>query len=135
MKSLKVLLEQVHTEHNNDMSIKYSLNTSAREAFFKFAKPQEVDLTSSQGTPCITCTNSKRNKHILRVALNMHIFYDRLKKAGSQETGPTNRSINLTTMNMDISVVDVLETYKGISEIESGFIFKNVHVCLYNKHI
>ena len=123
VKSLKVVLEQVYAEHNNDMSIKYSLNASAREAFFKFAKPQELDLTSSQGTPRITCTNSKRNKHVLRVALNMHIFYDRLKKGLNQEMGPTNRSINLTTMNMAISLVDVLETYKGISEIVSGFIF------------
>ena len=123
VKSLKVVLEQVYAEHNNDMSIKYSLNASAREAFFKFAKPQELDLTSSQGTPRITCTNSKRNKHVLRVALNMHIFYDRLKKGLNQETGPTNQSINLTTMNMAISLVDVLETYKGISEIVSGLIF------------
>ena len=124
LKSLKVVLEQVYAEHNNDMSIKYLLNASAQEAFFKFAKPQELDLTSSQGTPRITCTNSKRNKHVLRVALNMHIFYDRLKKGLNQETGPTNQSINLTTMNMAISLVDVLETYKGISEIVSGFIFK-----------
>ncbi|XP_044184740.1 uncharacterized protein LOC122964877 [Acropora millepora] len=117
VKSLKVVLEQVYAEHNNDMPVKYSLNASAREAFFKFAKPQELDLTSSQGTPRLTCTNSKRNKHVLCVALNMHIFYDRLKKGLNQETGPTNRCINLTTMNMAISLVDVLETYKGISEI------------------
>ena len=125
LKSLKVVLEQVYAEHNNDMPVKYSLNASAREAFFKFAKPQELDLTSSQGTPRLTCTNSKRNKHVLRVALNMHIFYDRLKKGLNQETGPTNRCINLTTMNMAISLVDVLETYQGISEIVpvSGFIF------------
>ena len=110
------MLEQVYAEHNNDMPVKYSLNASAREA-------QELDLTSSQGTPRLTCTNSKRNKHVLRVALNMHIFYDRLKKGLHQGTGPTNRCINLTTMNMAISLVDVLETYKGISEIVSGFIF------------
>ena len=79
VKSLKVVLEQVFAEHNKDMPVKYSLNASAREAFFKFAKPQELDLTSSQGTPRLTCTNSKRNKHVLRVALNMDIFYDRLK--------------------------------------------------------
>ena len=45
VKSLKVVLEQVYAEHNSDLSIKYSLNASAREAFFKFAKPQELDLT------------------------------------------------------------------------------------------
>ena len=43
VKSSRVVLEQVYAEHNNDMPIKYSLNTSAREAFFKFAKPQELD--------------------------------------------------------------------------------------------
>ena len=123
VESLKVVLQQVYAKHNNDMAIKYSLNASVRKAFFKFAKPQELDLTSSQGTPRITHTNSKRNKLILHVVLNVHIFHDRLKKGLNQETGPTNRSINLTTMNMAISLVDVLETYKGISEIVSGFIF------------
>ena len=68
VKSLKVVLEQVYAEHNNDMPVKYSLNASAREAFFKFAKTQELDLTSSQGTPRLTCTNLKRNKHCLKHA-------------------------------------------------------------------
>ena len=72
---------------------------------------------------------------MLRVALNMHIFYDRLKKGLNQETGPTNRSINLTTMNMAISLVDVLETYKGISEIVSGFIFKNMYWYVYRTNM
>ena len=61
----------------------------------------------------------------------MHIFYDRLKKAFNQETGSTNRSITLTTMNMAIVLVDVLEAYKGVSKIVSGFIFKKMYIYVY----
>ena len=129
VKSIKVVLEQIHTEHNNAEPVKYLLNASAREAFFKFAKPLEEEhqaaANSSQGGACAhpttTLTNSKRDKHVLRVALNMHIFYDRLKKSLEHRTGPKERVVNLNTINMAIALVDVLETYKGISEIVSSF--------------
>ena len=131
VKSVKVVLEQIHTEHNNAEPVKYQLNASAREAFFKFAKPIEDEhqaANSSQGAACAPTklTNSKRNTHVLRVALNMHIFYDRLKKSLDHRTGPTERVVDLKTINMAIALVDALETYKGISEIVSSlsmFIF------------
>lgn len=47
VKPLTVVLEQAYAEHNNGMSIKYSINASAREAFFKFAKPQELSHFSA----------------------------------------------------------------------------------------
>lgn len=56
---------------------------------------------------------------MLRVALNMHILYERLNKALNHETGPTRRSNNLSTINMAITLVETLEMYKGISEIVS----------------
>ena len=55
------------------------------------------------------------------VAVNMHILYERLKKALAHQTGPTERTISLLTMNMAINLVETLETYKGISETVSLF--------------
>ena len=103
---------------------KYSLSASAREAFYKFAKPQE-NIRSLQGAeaPCHAeerrCSNTKSNKHVLRIALNMHIFYDRVDKTLNHETGPTDQVIHLPTLNMAVSFIEVLETYKGILEIVS----------------
>ena len=123
LKSFSSIFEQIFVEHNTDAEpVIYKLNASAKEAFFKFSKPPNYEEQASQVTiqaDCHTrrCTNSKRNKHVLRLALNMHILYDRITKALSKETGPTARVINLDTMNMAITMVETLETLKGISEV------------------
>ena len=70
IQSLHVVLEQIYVEHNSVPPVKYSLSASAREAFFKFAKPQDK-LPSTQGASAeeeANCNNSKRNKHVLRLA-------------------------------------------------------------------
>ena len=77
------LLEQIYAEHNNNPPVKYTLTVTAREAFFTFAKPQD-HLPNSQGAVIdveANVNNSKRNKHVLRLALSMHVLYDRLKKS------------------------------------------------------
>ena len=83
IQSLNVVLEQIYVEHNSVPPVKYSLSASAREALFKFAKPQDK-LPSTQGASAeeeANCNNSKRNKHVLRLALSMHVLYDRLSKS------------------------------------------------------
>ena len=124
--SLNVVLEQIVMEHNTDETVKYSLSASAIEAFFKFSKlPENVTPSqSSAGTrpkPEVKHSNSNRNKQVIRVAVNMHILYERLKKALAHQTRPTERTISLLTMNMAINLLETLETYKGISETVSLF--------------
>lgn len=138
VRSLNVVLEQIFAEHNNDDNVKYCLSASARDAFFKFSKPQDnfrpsQSSAGSRPTPEVKHSNSKRNTQVLRIALNMHILYDRLKKALAPHTGPTERSIDLITMNMAITLVETLETYKGISETVSVFKFRIIYLC--NKHV
>ena len=41
IQSLDGVMEQIYAEHNNNPPVKYTLNASVREAFFKFAKPQD----------------------------------------------------------------------------------------------
>ncbi|XP_068739586.1 uncharacterized protein [Montipora capricornis] len=103
----------------------YSLSANAREAFFKFSKPPEIvtPSQSSAGTrpkPEVKHSNSKRNKQVIRLAVNMHVLYERLKKALAHQTGPTERTISLSPINMAINLVETLETYKGISETDLG---------------
>ena len=50
--SLNVVLKQVYAEHTNERPIQYTLSASAREAFFKFSKPQE-NIPLSQSTPIL----------------------------------------------------------------------------------
>ena len=132
LKSLNGVFENIFTEHNNDEQIKYSLSASARDAFFKFAKPQEnITPSASQGSSSGQsegkCLNSKRNSQVLRIALNMHVLYNRLKMSLNHQTGPTSRSIDLNTLNMAVSLLEVLETYKGISEAVSIY-FAQIHL-------
>ena len=133
IQSLNVVLEQIYAEHNTVPPVKYSLSASAREAFFKFTKPQD-ELPSTQGASAemeANCNNSKRNKHVLRLALSMHVLYDRLGKAINMETGVTSHTIALGTLNMAITLVQSLEIYKGISHIVSN---KMLHMYLYAYH-
>ena len=127
IQSLNVVLEQIYAEHNNVPAVKYSMSESAREAFFKFAKPQDR-LQSTQGASAemeANCNDSKRNKHVLRLALSMHVLYDRLGKAINLETGVTSGTIALQTLNMAITLVQCLEIYKGITHMVSN---KMLHV-------
>ena len=123
--SLDGVLEQIYAEHNKNPPVKYTLTATAREAFFKFAKPQD-HLPNSQGAATdveANVNNSKRNKHVLRLALSMHVLYDRLKKALELQTGPTSHSIGLDTLNMAIVMIQSLEIYKGMSRMVSDTVY------------
>ena len=131
IQSLNVVLEQIYVEHDNVPPVKYSLSASAREAFFKFVKPQDK-LPSTQGANAekeANCNNSKRNKHVLRLALSMHVLYDRLSKAINLETVVTNHKIALGTLNMAITLFQSFEIYLGISHKVSN---KILHMYLYD---
>ena len=125
VKSFNVVFENIFSEHNSDDKITYKLNASAKDAFFKFAKPQENIVPSSQSNVPLQvapkCQNAKRNTQVLRVALSMHVLYERLKKSISHETGKTPDKISLDTMNMAITMMETLETFKGISELVGYF--------------
>lgn len=127
IQSLNVVLEQIYAEHNNVPAVKYSMSASAREAFFKFAKPQDR-LQSTQGVSSEMEANrndSNRKKHVLRLALSMHVLYDRLGKAINLKTAVTSGTIALQTLNMAITLVQCLEIYKGVTHMVSN---KMLHV-------
>lgn len=122
--SLRQIFEQVYAEHTSDGPVQYTLAAAARDAFFKFSKPQDT-VPQSQASIANAeepshCKHSKRNKHVLRLALSMHVLYDRLQKALTLQAGPiTSRVINVATLNMAIAMVESLEIFMGISETVS----------------
>ena len=65
------IVVQIYAEHNKNPPIKYTLTATAREAFFKFAKPLD-HLPNSQGAANVN--NFKRNKHVLHLVLSMHVL-------------------------------------------------------------
>ena len=120
IQSLCGVLEQIYAEHNKNTPVKYTLTAPAQEAFVKFAKPQD-HLPNSHGAATDVDANvniSKRNKHVLRLAVSMHVLYNRLKKALELQTGSTSNSIGLDTLkSMAIVMVQSLEIYKGMSRM------------------
>ena len=114
VKSLTDVFEKIFMEHNTKPPVKYTLTASAKELFFKYSKPSEESQSTSEGT-----TGSKKVKNMLRVALNMHVLYHRLKKMLSLEAGTTPTVIGAQTLQMAISLTETLETIKGVSELVS----------------
>ena len=116
VKSMGCIFEKIYLEHNTKPPVKYTLNSSAKELFFKYSKPNEDSQeASTSGSVNVVSTGSKKFKNTLRVALNMHILYHRLGKALALETGTTPTVVNAVTMQMAIAFIETLETIKGIS--------------------
>lgn len=124
IKSFNRVLEQVYAEHTSNGPVQYTLDAAARDAFFKFSKPQD-NVPQSQASVSSSeepshCKHSKRNKHVLRLALAMHVLYDRLQKALNLQSGlKTSQVIKVATLNMAIAMVESLEIFMGISEMVS----------------
>ena len=118
VKSLGDVFEKIYVEHNTTPALKYTLTATAKEVFFKFSKPNEDDSQGAVASPSIS-SGSKKYKNTLRVALNMHVLYQRLTKALALESGTTPTTITAETMQMAITFMDTLETMKGISELVS----------------
>lgn len=118
VKSLTDVFEKIFMEHNTKPPAKYTLTASAKELFFKYSKPGE-ESQSAGPSSCEVSTGSKKVKNMLRIAMNMHVLYYRLKKMLSLEAGTTPTVINDQTLQMAIFLTETLETIKGVSELAS----------------
>ena len=72
-------LQKIYMEHNTKPPVKYTLTASAKKLFFKYSIPSEKSQSTSPSS-CEGSTGSKMITNKLRVALNMHVLYHRLKK-------------------------------------------------------
>ena len=74
--NLDDVFEKIYVEHNTTPTLKYTLNATAKEVFFKFSKPYEDDSQGAVASPS-NSSGSKKYKNTLLVALNMHVLYHR----------------------------------------------------------
>ena len=79
VQSLKAVLEQVYAKHNNfTPPVKYTLDATVQEAFYELSKSTETmpsaSLVMAGAEQRASCTGSKRNNHVLHLALCMHVL-------------------------------------------------------------
>lgn len=107
---LDSIYEKIYAEHNTSERTEYKLNQSAKECYQKFL---EDSMEKS---------DAKVDKNALKLALVLHVFYDRLKKALDTTVGTTERVITDRTMKMAISLCDTLSHVKTLMDLVSYFI-------------
>ena len=109
--SLDSVYEKIYAEHNTSDHVEYKLNQSAKECYQKFARhTPENDAEKS---------DAKVGKNVLKLALVLHVFYDRLKKALDTTVGTTARIITEDTMKMAISLCSTLSHVKALMDLVS----------------
>ena len=107
--SLDVVYEKIYAEHNTSDHAEYKLSQSAKECYQKFAR-----ATPESGTEK---SNSKAGKNVLKLALVLHVFYDRLKKALDSSVGTTPRVITEDLMKKAISLCSTLSHVKALMDL------------------
>lgn len=126
LKSFDTVFEQIYAEHNGEDVIEYGLSVDAKDAFFRYSKKEsgtDENQQQSASTSTDSESSSKKVKNGLKLALVMHVLYDRLEKGLNQELGPTERSISEETLEMALALNETLHTCKGVSELVRFFKF------------
>ena len=108
--SLDSIYEKIYAEHNTSERTEYKLNQSAKECYQNFL---EDSMEKS---------DAKVGKNALKLALVLHVFYDRLKKALDTTVGTTERVVTDCTMKMAISLCDTLSHVKALMDLVSYYI-------------
>ena len=88
--SLDLVYEKIYAEHNCGDPVEYKLTVGAKEVYQKF-----VAQSTQEGHQ----SDAKVSKNALKLALVLHVFYDRLKKAIDSTVGPVPRNI-ISRINM-----------------------------------
>ena len=112
--SLDSIYEKIYAEHNTSERIEYKLNQSAKECYQKFLENTPVNSMEK--------SDAKAGKNVLKLALVLHVFYDRLKKALDTTVGTTERVITGRTMKMAISLCETLSHVKTLMDLVSFLI-------------
>ena len=112
--SLDLVYEKIYAEHNCGNPVEYKLTVAAKEAYQKY-----IVQSTQEGHQ----SDAKLSKNALKLALVLHVFYDRLKKAIDSTVGPTPKEIPEQTMKMAISLCSTLSHVKALMDLVSIFNF------------
>lgn len=107
--SLDSVYEKIYADHNSSDHVEYTLSVSAKESYRKFIGQ----------TPEGQENDAKVAKNVLKLALIMHVFYDRMNKALDSSVGPTPRTVPEATMKMAISLCSTLSHMKALMDLVS----------------
>ena len=112
--SLDLVYEKIYAEHNCGDPMEYKLTVGAKDVYQKFIaqSPQEGHQS-----------DAKVSKNAPKLALVLHVFYDRLKKAIDSTVGPVPRNIPEHTMKMAISLCSTFSHVKALMDLVSFFCF------------
>ena len=107
-------MKKIYAEHNCGNPVEYKLTVAAKEAYQKY-----IVQSTQEGHQ----SDAKLSKNALKLALVLHVFYDRLKKAIDSTVAPTPKEIPEQTMKMAISLCSTLSHVKALMDLVSIFIF------------
>lgn len=116
------VFEDIYTRHNSGTAIRYTLTDEAKDIYIKHVDQtipsQENNSRNNAGT-----RNNKVQRNILKVALNLHVFYDRVSKVLDGQAGPIETSVSDKTMSFAIGLIEFLKRLRAISELVSSTSF------------
>ena len=111
--SLDLVYEKIYAEHNCGDPVEYKLTVGAKEVHQKF-----IAQATQEGHQ----SDAKVSKNALKLALVLHVFYDRLKKAIDSTVGPVPRNIPEHTIKMAISLCSTF-SLDLVSILNFSFVF------------
>lgn len=110
--SLDLVYEKIYAEHNCGDPVEYKLTVGAKEIYQKY-----IAQSAQEGHQ----SDAKVSKNALKLALVLHVFYDRLKKAIDSTVGPVPRGIPDQTMKMAVSLCSAFLHVKALMDLVSLF--------------
>ena len=108
--SLDLVYEKIYAEHNCGDPVEYKLTVGAKEIYQKYTAQSAQEGHQS---------DAKVSKNALKLALVLHVFYDRLKKAIDSTVGSVPREIPERTMKMAISLCSTFSHVKALMDLVS----------------
>lgn len=111
------VFEDIYVRHSGTNQIKYTLAVEAREMFVKHID-EIIPSQSNQARFQSQCSH-KTDRNILKIALNLHVLYDRISKVLNGQAGPVPAEVSADNMGYAIALVEHLKRLRTISEIVS----------------
>jgi hypothetical protein len=124
LQNLNGVFEDIYTRHWGS-SIKYTLSNEAKEIYIKHVD-QAIPSQESNTRNSSSC-NHKVQRNILKVALNLHVLYNRITNVLDGQSNQIPVRISVHTMNNAIVLIKFLKRIRAISELVSLALFLYIY--------
>ena len=111
------VFEDIYTRHNSGPAIKYTLSHEAKDIYTNHVD-QTIPSQENSSRNNAGC-NHKVQRNILKVALNLHVIYNRVSNVLNGQANPIPLRISTETMNNAIALIEFLKRLRAISELVS----------------